>query len=173
MVCVNQTIVNSFGCGVVILGAGIVMNNAMYGLNPEPGHANSIDGRKRRIQYVCPTLVIKNYEPFMVVGASGGRNIQVSVAHAIHHVIDFGMGIQDAVDAPRITRETSTLFLDSRFPKKIKDTLIQMGHDVNWIDAELKSWGRPVGILKNPNDGFFHGGVYSLFTGSESMAIGY
>lgn len=173
MVCVNQTIVNSFGCGVVIPGTGIVMNNAMYGLNPEPGHANSIDGRKRRIQNVCPTIVIKDEDPFMVVGAPGGKNIQVSVAHTINHVIDFGMSIQDAVDAPRITRETSTLFLDSRFPSKIKDNLIAMGHDVNCIDAELKSWGRPVGILKDPNDGLFHGGVFSLFTGFESMAIGY
>jgi gamma-glutamyltranspeptidase/glutathione hydrolase len=52
MVAVNQTLVNTFGCGVVIPGTGIVLNNAMYGLNPEPGHANSISGRKRRIQNV-------------------------------------------------------------------------------------------------------------------------
>ena len=60
MVSVNQTLVNTFGSGVVIPGTGIVMNNAMYGLNPEPGTANSIDGRKRRIQNVCPTIVLED-----------------------------------------------------------------------------------------------------------------
>lgn len=173
MVSVNQTLVNGFGSGIVIPGTGIVMNNAMYGLNPEPGYANSIDGRKRRIQNVCPVIVLKDDEPYMAVGAPGGRNIQVSVAHTIHHVIDFKMGIQDAVDAPRITRETGTVFLDTRFPVEVKDRLVAMGHDIMYIDAELKSWGRPIGVLRNPDTGMLHGGVYSFLTGFESMAVGY
>ena len=130
MVAVNQTLVNSFGSGIVIPGTGIVMNNAMYGLDPTPGTANSIDGRKRRIQNVCPTIVLRDGEAYMALGAPGGRNIQVSVAQAIHHVIDYGMGIQDAVDAPRITRTTGTTFLDSRFPATVRDELVAMGHDV-------------------------------------------
>jgi gamma-glutamyltranspeptidase/glutathione hydrolase len=172
MICVNQTLVNSFGCGVVIPGTGIVMNNAMYGLNPEQGHANSIDGRKRRIQNVCPTIVLRDGESYIVLGAPGGRNIQVSVAQVISHVIDFGMGIQDAVDAPRITRETGRVFIDSRFSPKVRDSLVAIGHDIDWVDAELKSWGRPVGVLKDPVTGHLHGGVYTLLTGFESEAIG-
>ncbi|MCW4048897.1 MAG: gamma-glutamyltransferase [Candidatus Bathyarchaeota archaeon] len=172
MACVNQTLVNSFGCGVVIPGTGIVMNNAMYGLNPEPGHANSIDGRKRRIQNVCPTVVLREDESYMVLGAPGGRNIQMSVAQAIHYVIDYGMGIQDAVDAPRISRETGTVSLDSRFPREVKDRLVAMGHDVNYVDPELRGWGRPVGVLRDPETKLLHGGVYSLLTGFESIAVG-
>ena len=172
MICINQTLVNIFGCGVVIPGTGIVMNNAMYGLNPEPGHANSIDGRKRRIQNVCPTVVLREEEPYLVLGAPGGKNIQVSVAQVIVHVVDYGMGIQDAVDAPRITRETGKVYLDSRFSSAVRDRLIAMGHDIDWVDAELKSWGRPVGVLKDPLTGDLHGGVYSQLTGFESEAIG-
>lgn len=173
MVCVNQTIVDGFGSGVVIHGTGIVMNNAMYGLNPEPGTANSISGRKRRIQNVCPTIVLRDGVPFMALGAPGGRNIQVSVAHVISHVVDHGMCIQDAVDAPRITRETGTVFLDTRFPTETRDKLVAMGHSINYIDEELKSWGRPVGVLRNPETGMLHGGVYSHMTGKESRAVGY
>ena len=173
MVAINQTIVNSFGSGIVVPGTGIVMNNAMYGLNPEPGTANSIDGRKRRIQNVCPAVVLKDGEAFMTIGAPGGRNIQVSVAQAIHHVIDYGMGIQDALDAPRVTRETKTIFLDSRFPATVRDRLAAMGHDIKYIDPELKGWGRPVGILRDQMTGLLHGGVYSQLTGFESMAVGY
>ena len=172
MVCVNQTLVNSFGCGVVIPGTGIVMNNAMYGLDPTPGNANSIAGRKRRIQNVCPTVVLREGEPFMVLGAPGGRNIQVSVAQVISHVVDYGMGIQDAVDAPRVTRETGAVFVDSRLPLRVRERLTEMGHDVVWVDAELKSWGRPVAVLRDPESGLLHGGVYTLLTGFESMAVG-
>ncbi|MFP3952241.1 MAG: gamma-glutamyltransferase [Candidatus Bathyarchaeia archaeon] len=173
MVCINQTLVNSFGCGVVIPGTGIVMNNAMYGLDPEPGHANSIDGRKRRIQNVCPTIVLKEGGPFIAIGAPGGRNIQVSIGQTIVHVIDYDMNIQEAVDAPRITRETSTIYVDNRFPKEVRDELADKGHDLVWIDPELKSWGRPVAVLRDPETSLFHGGVYTLFTGFESIAIGY
>ncbi len=173
MVCVNQTLVNAFGCGIVIPGTGIVMNNAMYGLDPTPGKANSINGRKRRIQNVCPTIVLDDGEPFMVLGAPGGRNIQVSVAQVISHVIDFEMSIQDAVDAPRITRETGPVFVDSRFPVEVKEGLEKMGHEIEWIDPELKSWGRPVAVLRDPETKLLHGGVYSSLTGFVSMAVGY
>ncbi len=172
MVSVNQTNVNSFGSGVVIPNTGILMNNAMYGLNPEPGTANSIDGKKRRIQNVCPTIVLRDGSGYMALGAPGGRNIQVSIAQVIHHVIDYGMGIQDAVDAPRVTRETGTVFLDKRLPEETFTTMVSMGHDVTYIDPELKSWGRPVGVLKDKG-GLLYGGVYSLLTGFESAAVGY
>jgi gamma-glutamyltranspeptidase/glutathione hydrolase len=173
MVCVNQTLVNAFGCGVVVPETGIVLNNAMYGLDPTHGKANSIDGRKRRIQNVCPTILLDEEEAFLALGAPGGRNIQVSVAQVISHVIDYDMSIQDAVDAPRITRETGTLFVDSRFPIEVKKVLEGMGHDLNWIDTELKSWGRPVAVLKNNDTNKLHGGVYSNFNSFVSMAVGY
>jgi gamma-glutamyltranspeptidase/glutathione hydrolase len=173
MVCINQTLVNAFGSGIVIPETGIVLNNAMYGLDPTPGKANSIDGRKRRIQNVCPTVVLDDGEPFMVLGAPGGRNIQVSVAQVISHVIDFDMSIQDAVDAPRITRETGTVFVDSRFPIEVREGLEKMGHEIEWIDPELKGWGRPVSVLRDPETKLLHGGVYSSLTGFVSMAVGY
>jgi len=173
MVCVNQTLVNAFGCGIVIPGTGIVMNNAMYGLDPTPGKANSINGRKRRIQNVCPTIVLDDGEPFMVLGAPGGRNIQVSVAQVISHVIDSEMSIQDAVDAPSITREPGPVFVASRFPTEVKEGLEKMGHEIEWIDPELKSWGRPVAVLRDPETKLLHGGVYSSLTGFVSMAVGY
>ena len=173
LVAVNQTLVNGFGCGVVIPGTGIVMNNAMYGLDPEPGRANSIDGRKRRIQNVCPTVLLRDGRPFMAAGAPGGRAIQVSLAHVISHVVDHGMGIQDAIEAPRIMRETSTVYVDNRFPGEVRDGLIARGHDVVWVDQELQSWARPVGVVKDPQTGLLHGGVQCHFTGFESIAIGF
>jgi gamma-glutamyltranspeptidase/glutathione hydrolase len=172
LVALNQTLVNSFGCGVVIPGTGIVMNNAMYGLNPHPGTANSIDGRKRRIQNVCPTVLLKDEEPYMALGAPGGRAIQISISQVISHVIDHGMGIQEAIEAPRIFRETSTVYADSRFPVEVRDGLVAKGHDLVWVEQELQNWARPVGILRDPETGLLHGGVQCHLTGFESIAVG-
>jgi gamma-glutamyltranspeptidase/glutathione hydrolase len=173
MVVINQTLVDGFGCGVVVPGTGICLNNAMYGLNPEPGHANSIDGRKRRIQNVCPTLLLKDGNPYLALGAPGGRKIQVSVAHVIVNMIEYGMGIQEAMEAPRIHRETSQVFVESRYPIKVRNGLIELGHDVVWVDQEQYGWGRPVGVHWNPETGMLHGGVHCHMTATESIAIGY
>jgi len=172
LVVVNQTLVNPFGCGVVIPSTGIVMNNAMYGLNPEPGTANSIDGRKRRIQNVCPTILLREEEPFLAVGAPGGRAIMISVAQVISHVVDHGMGIQEALEAPRITRETGTVYVDSRFPVEVRDGMLSRGHDLVWAEQELVNWASPVGVLMDPETRLLHGGVTCSFTGFESIALG-
>jgi len=172
-VVINQTIVNSFGCGVVIPGTGIVMNNAMYGLNPEPGYSNSIDGRKRRIQNVCPTILLKEEKPFMTIGAPGGRAIQNAIVQTIINVVDFGMDIQTAIEAPRITREVGAVQLDSRFSKETYDRLVEMGHTASYIDKELWNWARPVSILVDPEKNLLYGGVECHFLGFESEAIGY
>jgi gamma-glutamyltranspeptidase/glutathione hydrolase len=173
MVTVNQTLVNLFGSGVVIPGTGILMNNAMYGLNPEPGHVNSIDGRKRRIQNVCPAVLLREGEPFMTLGSPGGRNIIPAVAQVIVHVVDFKMGIQEAIEAPRLTRETGKVYIDSRFPTTVRDRLISMGHDLVWIDEELRSWAKPVGIVRDSGTGLLHGGVTASLTACESKAVGF
>ena len=173
LVCVNQTLVDGFGCGIVVPGTGITMNNGMYGLNPEPGHANSIDGRKRRIQNVCPTILLRDGGPFMSVGAPGGRKIQVSVAHVVVNVVDHGMGIQDAIEAPKLFRETSTVYVDNRYPSEVRDGLLERGHDLVWVDRERYSWGRPVGVVVDPESGLLHGGVQCHQYMHESIAIGH
>jgi gamma-glutamyltranspeptidase/glutathione hydrolase len=172
-VVINQTLVNSFGSGVVIAGTGIVMNNAMYGLNPEPGHANSISGRKRRIQNVCPTILLKNNVPYMTVGAPGGRAIQSSIIQTIVHVIDFGMDIQSAIEAPRITREIGEIQVDNRFSKMTSDKLMEIGHQIAYIDKEIGNWARPVSITIDSEKNVLTGGVEWHFHGFESEAIGY
>jgi gamma-glutamyltranspeptidase/glutathione hydrolase len=172
MVCVNQTLVNTFGSGVVVPNSGITMNNAMYGLNPEPGHANSINGRKRRIQNVCPIILLRDGEAILTTGAPGGRNIPVAVLQVILHVVDFKMSIQEAIEAPRCTRETSRLFIDSRFSPEVRDRLRSMGYDLDWVDEELRSWARPVGVLRDRDTRMLHGGVSTTLTNFESRAVG-
>jgi gamma-glutamyltranspeptidase/glutathione hydrolase len=172
-VAVNQTLVDAFGSGVVVAGTGIVMNNAMYGLNPEPGHVNSIDGRKRRIQNVCPTILLKDGTSFMAIGSVGGRAIQTSIVQIIAHVVNFGMNIQSAIEAPRITREVGVTQVDSRFSREVCDRLEEIGHQIAHIDKEIGHWARPVGIMIDHEAGYLSGGVEWHVLGFESEAIGY
>jgi gamma-glutamyltranspeptidase/glutathione hydrolase len=145
----------------------------MYGLNPEPGHANSISGRKRRIQNVCPTILLEKNDPFMAIGAPGGRAIQTSIVQTIVHVVDFKMDIQSAIEAPRITREVEEIQVDNRFSRRVCGKLEKLGHQIAYLNKELGNWAKPVGILVDKEKNLFFGGVESYFLGFESEAIGY
>jgi gamma-glutamyltranspeptidase len=83
------------------------------------------------------------------------------------------MGIQEAIEAPRLTRETGKVYVDSRFPTSVQDRLVAMGHDLVWIDEELRSWAKPVGIVRDPSTGLLHGGVTTSLTAFESKAVGF
>ncbi len=82
------------------------------------------------------------------------------------------MGIQEAIEAPRCTRETGRLFIDSRFSPSVRDKLSSMGHDLGWVDEELHDWGQPVGVLKDPATKLLHGGVTTKLIDFESIAVG-
>ena len=81
------------------------------------------------------------------------------------------MDLQSAIEAPRITRETSTVYVDNRFPPAVSDGLLDRGHEVVWVDQEIQNWARPVGVLRDEG-GLLHGGVQCHFTSFESVAVG-
>ncbi len=111
-VAVTTTINSYFGSMVVVDGAGFFLNNEMDDFSAKPGapnqfgllgsEANSIQPGKRMLSSMTPTIVLKNGKPFLVLGSPGGSTIITSVLQVILNVVDFGMNIQEAVDAPRI-----------------------------------------------------------------------
>jgi gamma-glutamyltranspeptidase/glutathione hydrolase len=173
MVSINQTLVYAFGSGVVIDGTGIVLNDAMAGLNPEPGHANSIQPWKRRIQNVCPTLFLKEGRPYLNIGAPGGRAIPASLVQVIVNVVDHKMGIQEAIEAPRVTTEVEEVYVDDRIPEQTCQALKRMGHNIIPIDRDLYNFAKPVGILVDHKRDLLHGGVDCFFIDLESQTVGY
>ena len=89
-----------FGSAVVAPGTGFLLNNQLldFGL---PGTANEAEGGKRPRSSMSPTIVVRNRTPILVTGAAGGTHIPMGVVHSILNVVDFGMDIAHAVDAPR------------------------------------------------------------------------
>ena len=108
----TYTLENSFGCRVVVRGAGFILNNEMTDFNHRPGVTtkaggigtlpNQIAPGKRMLSSMTPTLVAKDGKLRLVTGSPGGRTIINTVLGVIVNVIDYGADVQAAVDAPRL-----------------------------------------------------------------------
>ncbi len=158
-VAVTYTLNGSFGAGIVAPGTGILLNNEMDDFTAKPGtpnlyglvqgEANAIEPRKTPLSSMSPTIVSKDGKPFMVIGSPGGARIITITLEAIVNVIDHGMNIQEAIDAPRIHHqwlpdkvymEPYALSIDTR------RVLSEMGHAVE-IDRSWSIWGQAAGII--------------------------
>lgn len=114
-VSVTYTLNDWFGAKVTVPGTGVLLNNEMddftvkigvpniYGL--VQGEANAIAPGKRPLSSMSPTIVTKDKQPVMVVGTPGGSRIITAVLHTLLNVIDYGMNVQEAVDAPRFHQQ--------------------------------------------------------------------
>src|SRR6266511_6057228 len=84
-------------------------------MDPTPGSVNSIEPGKRIISSMSPTIVLKDGKPFMALGTPGGKRIWPAVAQGILNVIDHGMSLQEAFEAPRVWTEGAGLELEHGF----------------------------------------------------------
>jgi gamma-glutamyltranspeptidase/glutathione hydrolase len=176
MVSWTQTLGSRYGSKVVAKGTGVILNNQMLGFNPEPGHANSIAPGKTRVGHTSPMLMLMNGLPFLNVGAPGGTKIITCIPQIITNVIDYGMGIQDSMGAPRIDAgsifgKEEIIVLDSRINEEVMRALIGMGHKINVVEERITShFARPVGILIDHKTDTLHGGVDPFRPG---LALGF
>jgi len=112
VVSTTYTLNDSYGSGATAKGTGILLNNEMddftskvgvandYGLIQ--GEANAIAPKKRPLSSMTPTIVLKEGQPYFVIGSPGGPTIINTVLQSILNIIDFDMDIQAAVSAPRV-----------------------------------------------------------------------
>jgi gamma-glutamyltranspeptidase/glutathione hydrolase len=158
-VAVTYTLNGSFGAGVVAPGTGILLNNEMDDFTSKPGvpnlyglvqgEANAIQPKKTPLSSMSPTIVAKDGKPFMVIGSPGGARIITITLEAIINVIDFGMDIQQAIDAPRIHHQwlPDEVYTEpyALSPDTIR-ILSGMGYNVH-VDKDWPIWGQAAGIL--------------------------
>ncbi len=158
-VAVTYTLNGSFGAGVVAPGTGILLNNEMDDFTSKPGvpnlyglvqgEANAIAPKKTPLSSMSPTIVTKDGKPFMVIGSPGGSRIITITLEAILNVIDFGMDISQAVNAPRIHHQwqPDKIYLEpyTLSPDTIR-ALIAMGHTLD-DGSGPPQWGQAAGIL--------------------------
>jgi len=162
IVSATQTINFLFGSKVTTPETGILLNNCMCLFDPRPGRANSVAAGKRMLSSMSPSIVLRGDEPFMTIGTPGGTRIFPAVCQAIINVIDFGMTIQQAVEAPRIWTmdipgtDGERLQIETGFPEGTLKELKVKGHDII-IMPNIP--GGINGILVDPATGLMHGGA--------------
>lgn len=142
--CVSMTHSLGMPSGVITDGLGFMYNGCMAVFDPRPGRAGSIAPGKARFSAMCPSIVFRNGEPYIVVGAPGGTQIVMGVLHAILNVIDFGMDMQQAISAPRFSSTSNAIDVVNRIPR--------------YVTAEVEARGYK--IIRNPLNysiAFVHG----------------
>lgn len=119
--------------GVIPPGLGFMLNGAMNWYDPRPGRPTSIAPGKRRFSSMSPLIVMEGETPVATLGAPGGAWIGVALAQVLVNLLDFGMGIQEAVLAPRVSATSETLDLSLRIPRATEAALAADGYKVKRV----------------------------------------
>jgi gamma-glutamyltranspeptidase/glutathione hydrolase len=130
VVATTQTINSLFGARVMVPGTGMLLNNTMALFDPHPGHTLSVAPGKRMTSSMAPTLVLRDGRPALALGLPGGVRIFASVLQAIVNVVDHGMSLQEAVEAPRVWTQGQDLEVETAIGDEIRAGLAARGHHV-------------------------------------------
>ncbi|HSA12226.1 MAG TPA: gamma-glutamyltransferase [Candidatus Paceibacterota bacterium] len=161
----TATINTSFGSKVVIPGTGVVMNNEMDDFSIQPGvtnyfglvgdKANAVGPGKRPLSSMTPTLVLKNGQPIIALGAAGGPKIISQVVLELVCLLDLGMSPAQALAQPRIHHQWSPaeLMVEKTLPRKLQAELARRGHELK----SLSSVGVSQIVARSPDGRTFLG----------------
>jgi len=128
MVALTQSINFFLGAHVFVPEAGILMNNTMADFDPEPGGPNSIAPGKIPLSNMSPMFVLENDRPRYILGTPGGTRITSTLVRLMVGLVDWGLPLDEAVDAPRFDSEGSTLCFEPRFPASWVSAMEERGH---------------------------------------------
>ena len=121
-----------FGSGLAVGGAGFALQNRGGGFTLQRGHPNELAGHKRPLHTIIPAFMERG-DVRIAFGIMGGWNQAQAHAQFVSNVVDFGMNIQAALDAPRFSKETFAgcdVSLESRIPESIRNELSAHGHQI-------------------------------------------
>ncbi|KAA2211858.1 gamma-glutamyltransferase [Teichococcus oryzae] len=153
IVATTQTINSLFGARFSIPGTGLIANNYMFNFDPHPGQALSVAPGKRVFTSMAPTIVRKDGKPVFALGLPGGLRIFGSAMQAVINLIDHGMELQDAVEAPRIWTQGHTLELEPTVAADVAERLAALGHQVQ----RVKHIGGGMAAVRFRDDGMLEG----------------
>ena len=162
----TYTLNGFFGCGVTVDGLGFAMNNEMDDFAAKAGVANmmglvagpvnTIVAGKRPLSSMTPTILTKDGKFFMVLGSPGGSTIITTVANDIISVVDNGLNVQQAADAPRFNHQylPDVIQFEKKFDRDVVAKLTAMGYATNQTSvADAKTpgvWGDSEIIAVDP-----------------------
>lgn len=166
MVSLIQSNYMGFGSGMIPTNLGFMLQNRGQLFKLEEGHANSYEPGKRPFHTIIPAFITKDGKPWVSFGVMGGDMQPQGHTQIVVNLIDFGMNLQEAGDAPRIRHTGSssptgkkskgigTVYLESTYPKHVIEQLKAWGHT---ISSGRTSYGGYQAIMKDPSNGVYYG----------------
>lgn len=131
VVVVTQTIHSLFGSRLIVPEWGIIMNNGMNNFSDDPASPNAPEGSKIPASPMAATIILKDNEPVLALGAPGSMRIPSAVAQVALNYLERGHTLQEAIDEPRFHYQNDVLHLEERYSEEIKETFAEMGFDLN------------------------------------------
>jgi gamma-glutamyltranspeptidase/glutathione hydrolase len=166
-VALTYTLEDSYGAKIVVPGGGFLLNNEMGDFNAGPGltdshgligtEPNLAAPGKRMLSSMTPTILAKDGTLFMAVGSPGGRTIINTVLLTVLNVVDFGMNVQEAIDAPRFHHQWLPDRIDHEKWGLSADTLAVLrarGHELR----EIARQGVAQGVVYDAKRNLLEGG---------------
>lgn len=166
IVSLTQSINHFFGSGIVPEGTGFLLNNHMDDFSPDPGSPNSPAGQKRPVSNMGPLILMKDEKPFLVLGSPGGTRIFPSLTQIILNITEFGMTLDEAIEAPRffsysVRGKARNVFVESRIAESTLVALKKLGHTTTVREEYDKYFGGAQGIMIFLDKKIIHGGADS------------
>jgi len=172
-VAVTTTLNDSFGSRVTAAGLGFLLNDEMDDFASKPGvpniyglvqgPANAVGPEKRPLSSMDPTIVLRDGKLYMVLGSPGGSRIISTVANILMGVVDYGLDIQQSVNAPRFHHQwlPDETVVETGFSPDTLRILKQMGHKIEerpyWSDGECIAIDLATGERLGASDGRHNG----------------
>ncbi|WP_375574187.1 gamma-glutamyltransferase [Ahrensia marina] len=158
MVSLIYSIYDDFGALTATEATGIVLQNRGACFSLEEGHPNELAGGKRPMHTIIPAMALKDGVPVMAFGVMGGAYQPLGHAHVISNMIDYGMDVQAALDAPRVfwNVETKNPIIESPFGDGMIGALNARGHRETAYATRAIGGGQA--IWRDPDTGALTGG---------------
>jgi gamma-glutamyltranspeptidase/glutathione hydrolase len=162
-----NSIFDDFGCGIVSPRSGVMFHNRAGGFVLTRGHPNAIAPRKRPLNTIIPALLTRDGKAVMPFGVTGGHFQPFGQIQIMTNILDYGMGIQESIDQPRIFARGDQFTVEGTVPAAAVDGLRKLGHNVTRAENPL---GTAQAVWIDWERGLLRGGADSR---RDGIALGW
>jgi gamma-glutamyltranspeptidase/glutathione hydrolase len=160
VICITQSLGAGFGCGVVVPGTGVCLNNFLYWGEINPKGTNYMRPGGPLALPMAPSVSLRDGRPVLALGTPGSYGICQTQTQTMVQYVDFGLGLQDAIEAPRARLlDGRVVNVESRIAEPTIQSLRGRGHDITAIEPWTMTVGGMQGVAIDPKTGAMTGGA--------------
>ena len=171
-----QSIYHEFGSGFIPEGTGIVLQNRGSFFSLDENHVNALAPCKRSFHTLNPAMLLKHGKPALVYGTMGGEGQPQTQAALVTRIVDYGMSVQEAIEAPRWLygrtwgASSNSLKVENRVVEDVRDELAGLGHELEVLEDFTDTMGHAGAIFIDEETNVKFGGADPR---GDGVAIGY